>query len=1051
MISTTIYATLLATLLTTLPASASGPSDKTQTVVSFNGKPYPVSKLKKRIARQKGLSLEVEAPPILRGMVYTPIGEGPHPAIILVHDCRGIRDYQRTWAERLQDWGYLVLMLDSFTDRNIESTCNGLAEEENNRIRGGRVADIFAAHDYLISRNDVQRFRIGLMGWDYHSVLGAVARDGIQQLYETRFMGAVAIYPSCNSTSGTDFVTPLLVLVGEDDDWAPADECRVMEQSAAVGPEMLKVVYLEDAAHGFDDPEMGKGQYFPSFRNYFKSPANGVTMAYNEAADHHAQLKIRQFLNFEIKHRPIPMTLDDLPNQYTAEEIRRATYIQAPEEFGPNMPGKGASLFDRLFSSGNENNRHYNVPYPFNKLINVLERYTVKDTDSDTGLRAVLIPQGRSLVRDAAAPDFFKYPRIVVAVDREPPVIDGHYGPWLRDRLYIAYQEKAKALEVISYNPTLQRFEFQIVKDYAPGASPKVLYADRSLCVSCHQNHAPIFANAPWDETNFNSQVFSRISQVRDEFYGLIPAVPVASSANAIDRSSNRATVLPILNSIWREACGIPRDGREALTCRAAMVKAMIQYRLSNKTGLDRADTNLVRNFFNLAATSWRQRWPGGIAVMPSNITDRNPFTESMQVSARFDPLTPRLPEHIWYADNTGDLERVIMLLADQINSHDIATLDAALQPSMQGESFKKYASDCTITRVRRTPIRYLGDIECFDRERTELNNFSLRGTLDIDLETETVSGRFFSIERDAEFILYDLEFDSSEITPGARRVATFKVRHRRSDLAVRAPSGNSVLPFKLTIGIDDLKTLPDTFRVDLEFAIADDFKKVEEVLGDLLTAAIGDTKVNISDNAADDRLNSGNINAVARRERLFSSRPFVGNRYMAPILESLGIDSPVRDCCDNPFVGPPKATVDLAMQTGPVDIETASANELMLSVCGRCHRSGESFPPSFLSGNAEQIRRNIAICGERIAYRINMWNVDEGARLKTPMPPRLSLVGPTNLSREQWQRSGAIDRVSRYALADSELPGDIASQLAYVLSLPYDRLAECDGTLLLH
>ena len=66
----------------------------------------------------------------------------------------------------------LSFLWNGFTNRGIQSTCEGLGEMENYLIHGGRVQDVFAAYDYLKNQQYVAPFRIGLMGWDYHSVFG---------------------------------------------------------------------------------------------------------------------------------------------------------------------------------------------------------------------------------------------------------------------------------------------------------------------------------------------------------------------------------------------------------------------------------------------------------------------------------------------------------------------------------------------------------------------------------------------------------------------------------------------------------------------------------------------------------------------------------------------------------------------------------------------------------------------------------------------------------------------------------------------------------------
>ena len=119
----------------------------------------------------------------------------------------------------------------------------------------------------------------------------------------------------------------------------------------------------------------------------------------------------------------------------------------------------------------------------------------------------------RSAVRDAMngvpSEDFFRYPRAVFAVVAD--VASTPEAPLSKDRLYLGYQETAAVVEVISYNETAGRFEFQVVKGYRAGGKPEVVYANRTVCVACHQNHAPLFSRQVWDETNANPALAQRL------------------------------------------------------------------------------------------------------------------------------------------------------------------------------------------------------------------------------------------------------------------------------------------------------------------------------------------------------------------------------------------------------------------------------------------------------------------------------------------------------------------------------------------------------------
>ena len=1001
--------------------------------VEFAGKAFPVSELKQRIAKQKGLTLSPVKPDTLSGQLYKPVtdnnGSKKFPAIIMIHDCRGVQAYQQDWAKLVAGWGFVVLLLDSFSTRNIDSTCMGLGEQENFLIHGGRVQDAFAAHEYLSKQDYVENFRIGLMGWDYHSVLGAVAKHGMQQKFDASFMGVVAIYPSCNATSGTDFISPILVLVGELDDWTPASECRIMERYARTGQESVQLRYFKNTKHGFDDPSLIQETYFPDYRNYFKSPARGVTMQYNQQA-HQASIKVvQQFLNFNIKHRPIQITLDDLPSEFTAEQIENAHWVNRSDDFGPNIPITGVSLFDKVFSVKNNSRWHYDIPYPFDKLLTKLSLLVDKPETASTSLKSVLIPSGRSLVRNAAAPDFFEFPRVVVAVDTEPQLTDNHYPLMLKDRLYIAYQEKANALEVISYNESAQRFEFQIVKNYIADKTPAVEYANRSLCLSCHQNHAPIFANAPWDETNFNEQVFSKIKSKRQHFYGLIPAVPVASSANSIDRSTNRATLLPIINALWDKGCNAG-DNRASVSCRSQVFKAMLQYRLSNKSGFQRNTLSFQDNFIKTAANAWQKHWPNGLAIPAANITDRNPFTEKMEVSARFDPLTPRSPQTIWFGSNSRNLEQVIIGLADQIFKSDIKALDKLLISRKDSITQKiNFTNDCNIKTKSIRNYILTATVGCNNRKRTEENNFDLHGKLKFNLQDNSVSGIFNSIKRQDEFILHDLRFDSTSLEKTANKItADFNVRHKKSNLSVRLPSGNLIDSFKLELKTNSISNTTKTLKADLSFVALEDFTIIDEAIGDLRKQGHADSN------------------------RVFSGQPFSAGQYLSQLLKAMNASTIPSYCClENPEG---LVSIDATNVTdeslNELDLNTATTQELFQHICGSCHRSDEPFPPNFLSGNSLQIQHSLKQCAARIAYRLQMWTLAQNQRKKTPMPPVPPEIYGLNSAAPPtpWTKTPIFSQLKNYILAliESPLTGD--QLLSEILKTPYEKLDNCINSL---
>ena len=139
----------------------------------------------------------------------------------------------------------------------------------------------------------------------------------------------------------------------------------------------------------------------------------------------------------------------------------------------------------------------------------------------------------------------------------------------LKDRLYLGYQEKANIIEVISYNEAAGRFEFQLVKDYRAGGTPRVVYANRNVCIACHQNHAPLFSRQQWDETNANPRVAALLAR-----RGRRSTAFRRARASTFRMRSTTPSIGPTCSRVdkllWRDGCGINEP--EGTRCRAAVL-----------------------------------------------------------------------------------------------------------------------------------------------------------------------------------------------------------------------------------------------------------------------------------------------------------------------------------------------------------------------------------------------------------------------------------------------------------------------------------------------
>ena len=325
------------------------------------------------------------------------------------------------------------------------------------------------------------------------------------------------------------------------------------------------------------------------------------------------------------------------------------------------------SLFDRLFAQRRHGVITYDVPFPFAALTQrIASRLATEEKNVQSPLQ-ILIPLGRSLQRYVAKPEYFKYPRVIVAVDGEPATGPNQAGILLRDRLYLGYQEKANVIEVISYNPNAGRFEFQVVRDYGPGLNPTVSYANRALCTACHQNQGPIWSEPPWEETNVNPRIGKLLQEQSRNFHGVPPSLAFQGTniALRIASSIERANLFASHQQLWQQACG------ESALCRAGLFVSMLQYRLSGNRGYDGSSNSL-----EIFKDGWRDLWPEGLPIQDPHIPNRDPLTGVTSISGVFDPLQPRPSRISISPSNVVDVEGVIVGLSGFLANHDIQILD---------------------------------------------------------------------------------------------------------------------------------------------------------------------------------------------------------------------------------------------------------------------------------------------------------------------------------------------------------------------------------------
>lgn len=213
-----------------------------------------------------------------------PDGAGAFPAVVIMHDCSGLGPRSsgapERWAKELLTYGYVVLIPDSFTTRgHAGGICTNPSPSRTEVSPFRRTRDAYAALSYLRTLPYVDRAQIGLMGGSHggSTTLASMVspesdREPLARDKRAGFAAAVALYPNCairlgswraESRAGTNgptlsyvgaykAVAPLLILIGENDDWTPAEPCRKLTDASVQEGYPVAIKIYPGAHHSFD-------------------------------------------------------------------------------------------------------------------------------------------------------------------------------------------------------------------------------------------------------------------------------------------------------------------------------------------------------------------------------------------------------------------------------------------------------------------------------------------------------------------------------------------------------------------------------------------------------------------------------------------------------------------------------------------------------------------------------------------------------------------------------------------------------------------------------
>jgi len=242
------------------------------------------------------------------GWLWRPTGDGPFPAVVLLHGCHGVTSSTQGWGRWFRDRGYVALVVDSWAARGIPDDCLPTSPDLPS---SERFDDAVGALRWLHGRREVDRERIGVVGWSSGGVFALSLVNGPSHerarrrgvtVPEPGVAAAVTFYPGgCWSLVHELAVRPVLVLLGDADDWTVPGPCRQMVDAMRGRGADVSIVLYPGAVHYFDVEGQAR-TYLPDVANRNKpDECCGATVGYDAAADADARRRVAEFFGYHLR------------------------------------------------------------------------------------------------------------------------------------------------------------------------------------------------------------------------------------------------------------------------------------------------------------------------------------------------------------------------------------------------------------------------------------------------------------------------------------------------------------------------------------------------------------------------------------------------------------------------------------------------------------------------------------------------------------------------------------------------------------------------------
>jgi dienelactone hydrolase len=219
---------------------------------------------------------------VLEGhLAYDQALKGKRPGVLIVHQWKGLGDYEKKRAEMLAQLGYIAFAVDIY-GKGIRPQENQAAAAEAGKYKQNRALlreRVQAGLKVLQSQELLDSKRVAAIGYCFGgTTVIELARGGANIAGVVSFHGAL---DSPTPEDGKNIKCKVLALHGADDPFVPAKDVSAFEDEMRQAKVDWRLVKYGGAVHGFTHWNAGSD--------------NSQGMAYNEKADHRSWEDMKQF------------------------------------------------------------------------------------------------------------------------------------------------------------------------------------------------------------------------------------------------------------------------------------------------------------------------------------------------------------------------------------------------------------------------------------------------------------------------------------------------------------------------------------------------------------------------------------------------------------------------------------------------------------------------------------------------------------------------------------------------------------------------------------